>query len=112
MNQKVYVIFGNHEDEFRPDCEWNGDWFHEYVTVVGTEDEARSVIQHLVLRDYYDAVTNADYEIEQMDKYPDYYEEDYDFLKFDIREDKGNSIEYDYHGDINTWYYEEVEITN
>ena len=109
MKQTVYVIFQDHEDKFIPYCEWDSDYHYAYRCVVGTENEARGIIQDHILYDYYAWLTN--YEV--MTMWADYYD-DYtvvDDMSFDVCKDDYNKMVYYHDGDYETLYWEEVEIT-
>ena len=110
MKQTVYVIFQDHEDKFRPDLEWDADYYHEYVNVFGTANEARGVIQDTVLAAYYEEVARADAEA----MIAEYVWDDYSMFEdvnFEVIEDSDQKIVFDSRGNINTLYFEEIEIT-
>lgn len=103
MKRFVYVIFKDHRDWTRPTCECDMDYYHDFQAVVGTKNEARGLIQDLLLAEYYH------YLDESGEIVPDPYG-GYDYLDFTLLEDCFDKIMVDIEGDVDAWYFEEFEI--
>lgn len=108
MTKKVYVVFMNHEDKYSNQYESSYDYWHEFRSVVGTEKNARGIMEELALLDYYERYDDAESEMEELWSWDD---EKHDVLRFDILEDNYNKMVINSDGSINTYYYEEFEVT-
>lgn len=111
MEQKVYVVFHDHEDKYTDNYECQWDYCHDFISVCGTKEEANKVLSLLVLKDYYERCDHVDSEIERYAMFNKPMPLDVDFLRFSIVADFGDNVILDVDGDIETYYYEEYTIT-
>lgn len=106
MKRKVYVVFYDVQSRYTNKYE-NFDYYREFVNVVGTEEQARGVIEQCILEHYYDAIM----EQETADKHDLAlgYSEPTTKLNYELI-DEDNKMMISYNDDAYIYYYEEFEI--
>lgn len=111
MSEKVYLVFSSYDDGMRYESMGYVDQFENVV--FKNESDARKYIEDMVLGAYYEACGIADGSMAETDAFG--CDDGYDYLGFDVLEDKGNCIHYLDNNDSysgNYWIeYKAFEIT-